>query len=64
MAGKIVSRVIGLFQVDVPLGSMLEAACVANMAMLVLRSSAKQADQTDVLRVLEQLESMSEGQTQ
>jgi acyl carrier protein len=62
LATQVVSRVMQTYQVNLPLRSLLEAPTVADMAMVVTQSLAKQTGQDDVERVLAEMEALTKEQ--
>ena len=62
LAGRVISRVISEFRVDLPLASLLQAPTVADMALVITQRRAKAADQTDIERMLAELEALSAGE--
>ena len=62
LATQVVSRVISAFRVEVPLRSVFEASTVARMAVLVTQRRAEEAEQTDVERLVSELEALSDEQ--
>ena len=59
LAGKVVSRVISEFRVELPLRSLFQAPTVADMALAITQRRSKAADQEDVERMLAELEALS-----
>ncbi|MGH7831048.1 MAG: phosphopantetheine-binding protein, partial [Candidatus Binatia bacterium] len=64
MATRIISRVIEKFQVELPLGSLLGASSVAEMAVVVAQNRANAASEKDLARVLEEVEALSDEEAQ
>jgi acyl carrier protein len=59
-ATQVISRVIDLFQVEVPLKVLLEAPTIADMAVTILQYLAKDADPQDIDRMLAELNANSD----
>ncbi len=57
---QVISRVISTVRVDLPLRSLFEAPTVADMAVAVTQNQAKKAEQTDIERMLAELEAMTD----
>ncbi|MGH8069437.1 MAG: non-ribosomal peptide synthetase [Candidatus Entotheonellia bacterium] len=64
LATQIASRVREMFQVDIPLQSLLEAATVADMAVLIAHCQADTLPQAELARLLAEVEELSAGAMQ
>jgi hypothetical protein len=64
LATQIASRIRETFQVDVPLQSLLDAATLADMAVLIARCQADILSQAELARLLAELEELSEDEMQ
>jgi acyl-coenzyme A synthetase/AMP-(fatty) acid ligase/acyl carrier protein len=62
LATRIVSRIRETFQVDIPLQSLLEAATVAEMAVLIGQRQADMLPQAELARLLAEVEELPEGE--
>jgi amino acid adenylation domain-containing protein len=63
-ASQVISRVFKRLRLDVPVRSLFQTPTVADMAMLITDSQAKKLDQQDLNRILTELESLSEQETE
>jgi acyl carrier protein len=63
-ATRVVSQVIKKFQLEVPLRSLFQSPTIAEMAELIALSEAKKLQETDLNRILTELESLSDEQAQ
>jgi acyl carrier protein len=59
-ATRVVSQVIKQFQLELPLQSLFQSPTVAEMAVLIAENEAKKLDETDMHRILAELESLSD----
>jgi amino acid adenylation domain-containing protein len=59
-ATRIVSRVIKKFQLEIPLQSLFQSPTIAKMAAVIMENQARKPDQTDLQRILTDLESLSD----
>jgi Phosphopantetheine attachment site len=62
LATQIVSRIRETFQVDIPLQSLLAAATVAEMAVLIGRRQADLLPQAELARLLAEVEELPAGE--
>ena len=51
-AGRVISRIIHIFRVELALSILFEAATVADMAVAIVQNLAKEADGEDYERIL------------
>jgi len=63
-ATQVISRVIDIFRVELPVRTLLEASTIAGMAAIILQNMAKQAGGEELARMLTELESLSDEETQ
>jgi amino acid adenylation domain-containing protein len=63
-ATRVVSQVIKAFQLDLPVKSLFDSPTVAEMAIVVAQNQAKKVGQTELARLLSELESISEDEAQ
>jgi ubiquinone/menaquinone biosynthesis C-methylase UbiE/acyl carrier protein len=59
-ATRIVSRVLSSFQLQVPLGSLLESATIADMAGMIARGRKSSPESEDLVHALGEIEALSE----
>jgi acyl carrier protein len=64
LATQIASRVREMFQVDVPLQSLLEAATVADMAGLIAQHQVDTVSHAELIHLLAEVEALSSGEIQ
>jgi len=62
LATQIVSRIRETFHVDIPLQALLEAATVADMALLIAQQQADTVPRADFARLLAEVEELSAGE--
>ena len=60
LASQVISRMIRTFRVELPIRSLLEASTVADMAVAITQDRAKSAGQSDIDRMLAELEALSD----
>jgi amino acid adenylation domain-containing protein len=63
LATRVVTRVFSQFQVQLPLHVLLEAATVAEMAMVIVQNQVGENVSQDIDRILAELESLTEDET-
>lgn len=63
-ATRVVSQVIKQFQLELPLHSLFQSPTVAEMAIVITKNQAKKLDETDLHRILAELESLSDDQAE
>jgi hypothetical protein len=63
-ASRVISRVNQTFQLELPIRAFLESPTVAEMAGIIVQNDAKQADVTDLAKMLRELEAMSEEEAE
>jgi amino acid adenylation domain-containing protein len=63
-ASRIVARVIQMFQVELPVTALFESPTVADMARVISEYQARQANPTDLDRMLTDIEAMSVEEAQ
>jgi acyl carrier protein len=63
-AMRIASHVIKQFQLEIPLGILLQSSTVKEMAAIITNNQAKRASETELARVLRKLEAMTEVDAQ
>jgi acyl carrier protein len=61
-ATRVVSRVIGEFQLELPAQALFKSPTVAEMAEVITKSQAKRLDETDLRRILAELDSLSDNE--
>jgi amino acid adenylation domain-containing protein len=61
-ATRIVSRVLRSFQLQVPLGSLLESATIADMAGMITRYRKSASESEDLVQALKEIEALSEAE--
>ncbi|MGH7832251.1 MAG: AMP-binding protein [Candidatus Binatia bacterium] len=61
-ATRIVSRVLRSFQLQVPLGSLLESATIADMAGMITRHRKGASESEDLVQALKEIEALSEAE--
>ena len=64
LASQVISRVIKTFQVEVPLRSLFESPTIADMAVIIIKNQANEAEQEDINRMLTDLEALPDEQAQ
>ena len=64
LAGQVIARVIGDFRVELPLRSLFESPTVADMAVAITHDRAKSANQSDIDRMLRELEVLTDEQAE
>lgn len=62
LATQVMSRLQGEFQVALPLRTFFEQPTIANLALVIDEIQAAKAGQIDVLRILADIESLSEDE--
>lgn len=55
-----ISRVIQSFQLQLPVKALFEAPTVAQMALVISQSLKKNANETELARMLDEVEAMSD----
>ena len=60
LASQVISRMIRTFRVELSIRSLLEASTVADMAVAITQDRAKSAGQSDIDRMLAELEALSD----
>jgi amino acid adenylation domain-containing protein len=63
-ASRVISRVNQTFQLELPIRAFLESPTVAEMAAIIVQNGDKQADGTDLEKMLRELEAMSEEEAE
>jgi len=63
-ATRVVSRVIKEFQMEIPLRSLFEAPTAAEMAAVITENQAKRLSESDLTRILSDLEKLTEQDAQ
>jgi acyl carrier protein len=61
-ATRVVSQVIKQFQLELPLQSLFQSPTVAEMAAVIAENQAKKLDETDLHRILTELDSLSDDE--
>ena len=64
LATQVMSRLQGEFRVELPLGTFFEQPTIASLALVIAEIQIAKADQTEVLRILAEVESLSEDEAQ
>jgi acyl carrier protein len=59
-ATRVVFQVIKKFQLELPLQSLFQSPTVSEMAVVIAENQAKKLDETDLHRILAELESLSD----
>ena len=59
-ASRVISRVIQAFQLELPIKALFDAPTVATMATIVAQNQTKRASNAELVRLLNELDSMSE----
>ena len=62
LAMRVTSRLLGEFQVELPLRTFFEQPTIAGLALVIAEMQAAKAEQTDVLDILAEIESLSEDE--
>jgi acyl carrier protein len=63
-ATRVVSRVLKHFRIEVPLQSLFQSPTVADMAAVITEHQAKKLEEQDLNRILSELESLSDEETE
>jgi len=63
-ATQVISRVIGAFQMEVPLRSIFESPTVADMAIVIVQNQAEAARPENLARMLAELEALSDREAE
>jgi acyl carrier protein len=63
-AARVISRVIEIFQLELPLKALFESPTVAEMAKIIALNETKRAGQEALARMLSEVEALSEEQAQ
>src|SRR5499427_2357878 len=63
-ASRVVARVVQLFALDLPVKALFESPTVADMARVILENQSQRANQTDLERLLSDIETISEEEAQ
>ena len=63
-ATRVISRVIEIFQLELPLKALFESPTVADMALVITKNQANKAGHEDLTRMLSELENMSDEEAQ
>ena len=64
VASRIMSRVIKKFQLELPIQSLFQSPTVAAMAALITEQQARKLENSEMERILEELEAMSDEEAQ
>jgi len=64
LATQVVSRLRNTFQVALPLRSLFESPTIANLAMAISQKQAERTDPANHLRILAELEELSDEEAQ
>jgi acyl-coenzyme A synthetase/AMP-(fatty) acid ligase/acyl carrier protein len=59
-ATRVIARVIERFQLELPVKALFDSPTVADMAAVITRNQANQAEQGDLARMLKELEALSD----
>jgi len=63
-AARVVARVVQLFPLDLPVKALFESPTVADMARVIVENQSQRASQTDLERLLSDVETISEEEAQ
>lgn len=63
-ATRVVSRVIAAFQLQLPIQALFDSPTVAAMSAIITRSEGQKASEEDLRRLLSEIDSLSEEETQ
>jgi acyl carrier protein len=63
-ASQVISRVIKRLHLDLPVQALFQTPTVAEMAVLIAESQAKQLDEQDLNRILAELDSLSDKEAE
>jgi amino acid adenylation domain-containing protein len=63
-AARVVARVVQLFPLDLPVKALFESPTVADMARVIVENQSQRASQTDLERLLSDIETISEEEAQ
>ena len=63
-AARVVARVVQLFPLDLPVKALFESPTVADMAREIVENQSQRASQTDLERLLSDIETISEEEAQ
>lgn len=63
-AAQIITQIIHTFRIDLPVRSLFEAPTIAAMALLITQYQTQQAGSEEMARMLAEIETLSEEQTQ
>ncbi|MCZ6480094.1 MAG: phosphopantetheine-binding protein [candidate division NC10 bacterium] len=64
LATRVISRLIKVFQMELPLRSIFESPTVAGMAIVIIQNQAKEAGPEDLARLMTELEALSDKEAE
>jgi amino acid adenylation domain-containing protein len=64
LATQVISRLCNTFHLELPLRALFEAPTIAGLALMIAQCQAEQADHEEKVRLLAQLEGLSEDEAQ
>jgi acyl carrier protein len=63
-ASRVISRVIQIFQLEIPINALFDAPTVAEMAVIITENRAKRVSDAELARMLREVEAMTEEEAQ